>query len=170
MKLPPFIANDLAGIHYAIRILIGTSILCFMLQWLGDTNPLWAIISLIIVTEPKIEAAWLTFKARIINTIVGALMGLVFLLLIGQQTWLLPVALTITVLISTYFIRLPLGWRVAPITTAIIMASEMVDQSRFSGMEIALHRTFEVLLGSGLALGVSWMMSLVWAHKETPEE
>ena len=159
MKLPAFIENDLDGIHYAIRIFIGTATLWFALRAFGDADPLWAIISLIIVTEPKIETAWLSFKARIFNTFGGCAIGLFFLLFIPEHSWLFPIALTISVLLSTYVIRKPLGWRVAPITTAIIIAAGM---SGVNGFEIALHRAVEVFIGSTMALVVAWGAALAW--------
>jgi uncharacterized membrane protein YccC len=165
LRLP----KDLLGIHYALRILIGTTIVWFVFQKLGDRNPLWAIISLILVTEPKIQTAWLSFKARIINTLAGCLMGLFFLTFIIQYSWLLPIALTIAVLVASYVIKMPLGWRIAPVTTAIIISAGVLEKSTNAGLEIAAHRTVEVFAGSLIALLITWIMSLIWAPSEAEQ-
>jgi uncharacterized membrane protein YccC len=56
-----FFFQDAMGLHYAVRILVGTTFVWLMLRKVGDADPLWAVISLIVVTEPRIEAAWLAF-------------------------------------------------------------------------------------------------------------
>ena len=64
-------------------------------------------------------------------------------------------------------VRVPLSWRIAPITAALVIASA-VDLPPWGGLEIALRRTGEVLLGSATALVVTWLLSLVWKPRETP--
>lgn len=114
------------------------------------------------MTEPQMVLAWLAFKGRIINTIAGCIIGMFFLLVIHQQAWLLPIAVTIAALISTYVIKIPVGWRVGPVTTAIIISAGIGQKSIDTGLSFALHRTMEVLLGSVTALFITWLTSLIW--------
>ena len=88
--------------------------------------------------------------------------GLIFLLLAGPEIWVLPLALTATVLVCTYAVKLSSSWRIAPATAALIIASGVVEQSRMGGAELALHRAGEVVLGSAVALLVTWCMSKIW--------
>jgi uncharacterized membrane protein YccC len=150
------------GLHYAVRIFIGTTILWVLLQRVNDTNPLWAVISLIVVTEPRTGMAWLAFRARILNTALGCIVGLLFLRFAGQHPWVLTPALTLTVLICTYGARTPLGWRVAPITTAMIISAGLTEPTAIAGLDVALHRTLEVILGSAMGLLTTWLISFVW--------
>jgi hypothetical protein len=46
-----------SGIGYAIRILIGTTIVWLALARIKNVDPLWAIISVVIVSEPELETA-----------------------------------------------------------------------------------------------------------------
>src|SRR5262245_38698251 len=164
----PFPTYDPTGLHYAVRILLGTAALWLGLGWAGDTNRMWAVISLIVVTEPRVPSAWLAFLSRTVNTILGCLAGLLFLLLAGPQDWVLPVAATATVLVCTYLVRVPLTWRIAPVTAVLVIASDVGDPSAWGGFEIALHRTGEVLLGSTVALLVTLLVARVWPMPEQP--
>jgi len=78
---------------------------------------------------------------RLINTTAGCISELLFLLLIGHHSWIFSFVLVISVLISNYLIRMPTSWRIAPITTAIIIADGMSQEVKFRSLEIALHRT-----------------------------
>ena len=55
--------------------------------------------------------------------LVGCAVGLIFLLIGGSSEWKLPLALAVTVLISSYLIRVQTMWRQAPITAAMVIAS-----------------------------------------------
>ena len=83
--------------------------------------------------------------------------------LAGPEGWVLPLPLTVTVLVSTYAVELPISWRIAPITAALVIALGVLERSTSSGLEVAFRRTREVILGSAVALLVSWGMSKIWA-------
>src|SRR5262245_26640142 len=136
------IRHDAIGLHYAVRICIGTTAVWLLLRSLGDADAdaIWAVISVIVATEPQMQTAVFAFMSRIVNTVIGCTIGLTFLLVAGPEVWVLPLALTVTVLVCTYLVRLSSSWRLAPATAAIIIASGVVEQSRISGAEVALHR------------------------------
>src|SRR5262249_37056734 len=73
------IHQDAMGLHSAIRIFIGTTAVWLLLRFVGDANPIWAVISVIVVTEPQLQTAWLTIGSRIANTLIGCTTGLIFL-------------------------------------------------------------------------------------------
>ena len=82
---------------------------------------------------------------------------------------MVPVALGITVFISTYLVRVKTMWRQAPITAAIVIAAGIASASCKVGIERGLHRVAEVLFGSVVGMLVSWLMSKVWLVRR-PEE
>ncbi len=49
------------------------------------------------------------------------------------------------------------------------MTTGVVERSRESGLEAAGRRVGEVLLGSVVALVVTWLVSLVWRPREATE-
>lgn len=146
--------HELQGFQYGARIFLGTCGLWFLSR-IFDIDPLWAVISLIIVTEIGMEPTWQGFKSRIINTLVGCLTGLTCLLAMKPSALLLPIALTAAVCVSAYLIRIPYGWRIAAITAAIVVLPALAERSSSLGITIAFERTFEVFLGSTMALCVT---------------
>ena len=170
MNLRAFFAHNSSGLHYAVRILIGTTALWLLLRKVGDTHPIWAIISLIIVTEPDVKMALTTFRARIYNTLIGCVVGLIFLFVAGPHDWVLPLALTATVFISIQFTRLEASWRIAPIAAVIVISSSLIGRSKSVGLQAAFQRTGEVFLGGAVALAIAWLLSRFWMPVEPPPE
>jgi uncharacterized membrane protein YccC len=164
------IQHDVMGLHYAVRIFIGTTAVWLLLRSVGDPYAVWAVSSVIVVTEPHMQTVWLALGSWIINTVIGCTTGLIFLLLAGPEIWVMPLALTATVLVCTNVIRLSSSWRVAPATAALIIASGVVEQSRTSGAGVALHRAGEVVLGSVVAFLVTWCLSKIWVPPVAREE
>src|SRR6266702_7708245 len=161
---------DPTGLHFAVRIFIGSSILWLLLHVLADTNPIWAISSMIAVTESHVHAARANFKARIANTCIGATVGLLFMLVAGPRHWVLPLALATTVLVSSYLIHVPIYWRIAPVTAALVVASSVEQNSRKGGLQIGLHRVGEVFLGSAMAVLIALVMAEIWAPRDPETE
>ena len=75
---------------------------------------------------------------------------------------MVPVALAVTVLISTYFVRVKTMWRQAPITAAVVIAAGLAGASTSLGISRGLQRVGQVLLGSIVGMLVSLLMSKVW--------
>jgi len=69
--------------------------------------------------------------------------------------WSILLAMAVSVVICTSFIRVPLSWRIAPITVALVMTPSVLHHSTAVGLPIALRRTGEVLFGSAVAVCVS---------------
>ncbi len=161
-----FWPEDITGIRFALNVFIGSTILWFLLKDVADTNPVWAIASMIAASDPKVKEAARMFKARITNVLVGCGVGLFFLILGGHRDWKLPLALAVSVLVSTYFVRITTMWRQAPITAAIVIASGITHNSKLTGVEHGLHKVAEVLLGCFMGLAVSYLMSRIWPLPE----
>jgi uncharacterized membrane protein YccC len=158
--------RDLTGVRFAVNVFIASAILWYLLQSFGDTNPIWAIASMIAASEPRVEEAARMFRSRILNVLVGCAVGLLFLLVGGSSEWKLPLALAVTVLISSYVIRIPTMWRQAPITAAIIIAAGLTHHSKLTGLKFGLRKVAEVFLGCLMGLAVSYLMAKVWPLPE----
>jgi len=150
-----------SGLQYSVRILIGCVIVWLVLGRINHPNPLWALISVIIVTEPELSAAFLAFNSRIVNTLIGCAVGLSFLYLLGPSYWSILLGIIVSVIVCTSFIRVPGSWRVAPVTVAIIMTPSVLGAGRAAGLAVAIDRTEEVLLGSAVALLITYLASLI---------
>jgi uncharacterized membrane protein YccC len=154
--------DHLLGIRFAVNVFIATTIVWSTLKLISDRNPIWAIASMVAAAEPQPEEARRLFRSRLINVLVGCAVGFCLLLVGGRSDWLIPFALAITVLVSSYVIRIKTMWRQAPITAAIVIAAGISHGSKVAGIESGLHKVAEVIFGCLVGLVVSWLMSKVW--------
>ena len=160
-----FLKDDLRGIHYAVSLFIATTILWILVKEIGDTSPIWAISSMVATSDPQMKQALSTFRGRILNTLLGCGIGLLFMAL-GHTAWQLPFAMAVTVLVSSYFIRIPAMWRQAPITAAIVIAGGLQHHDKLTGMEQGMRRVGEVLFGCIVGIAVAWSLSKIWPLRE----
>jgi len=161
-----FVKDDMRGIHYAVSMFIATTVLWILVKEYGDANPIWAISSMVATSDPQMKQALSTFRGRIINTLLGCAVGLLFVAL-GRTEWQLPFAMAVTVLLSSYAIRIPAMWRQAPITAAIVIAGGLQHHDKLTGMEQGLRRVAEVLFGCVVGIAVAWLLSKLWPLPES---
>ena len=157
------------AVRFAVNVFVGSLIVWHTLLYLGVSNPIWAVASMIAATDPKVEVAATMFKSRMINVLVGCLIGMIFLGAGRSGDWILPIALAATVLVSSYLIRIQTMWRQAPITAALVIASGLTHHSKLGGMELGLHKVAEVLFGCFVGLLISWLMERVWPLAESAQ-
>ena len=168
--LERFQEDGLLGVRFAVNVFIGATTLCLLLRLAGDTDPNWAIASMIAASDPQMQQAVRTFRGRIVNALLGCAVGLALLLVGGAREWKLPLALSASVLLSMYVVRIPVMWRQAPITAAIVIAAGLAHHSKLSGVEHGLHKVAEVILGCVMGLLVSWVMSKIWPVPDAGNE
>ena len=155
----------LLGIRFAINAFIATTIVWFTLRWLGVGNPIWAIASMVAAADPEPVEARRMFRSRLVNVLVGCAVGFGALLIGGESDWVIPITLAVTVLISTYVIRVKTMWRQAPITAAIVLASGIAQGAKAAGVESGLRKVGQVIFGCVVGMLVSYAMSKVWLVK-----
>jgi uncharacterized membrane protein YccC len=157
--------EHLLGIRFAINAFIATTIVWFTLRWLGVGNPIWAIASMVAAADPEPIEARRMFRCRLANVVVGCVVGFGMLLIGDGSDWLIPFALALTVLISSYLIRIKTMWRQAPITAAIVLATGITQGAKAAGVESGLRKVGQVIFGCVVGIVVSWLMSKVWLVK-----
>jgi uncharacterized membrane protein YccC len=164
----------LSGLRYAIRMLISGVIVWLILAAAFKVDPLWGLISAVVVTEVKVESAWNAFISRLLNTLVGSVIALVFLKFGGASEWSVLAAMAVATIVSADLVKVPISWRIAPITAAIVMLPAYSTHSAHSGLSAALQRTGEVLIGSAVAVAVSYATAGLFrwrpARAERPAE
>ena len=166
MKWPGLPQRDLLGVRFALNVFIASAVLWYLLRRVADTNPIWAIASMVAASEPQVKEAARMFRSRMVNVLIGCVVGLLVLVVGGSSEWKLPLALSLAVLVSSYLIHVQTMWRQAPITAALVIATGLTHQSKLSGVENGLHKVGEVVLGCVMGLLVSWTMSRVWPMAE----
>ena len=168
MKAPQrIIRGDMHGIHYAVSIFLATAVLWLLVHELAKRDPIWAISSMVATSDPLMKQAVLTFRSRIINALVGCAVGLLFIAIGGTRVIMLPIAMAVTVLLSSYVVRIPTMWRQAPISAAFVIAAGLEYHSRKDGLIAGVGRMNEVLFGCVVGLVVAWLVSLVWPLRVT---
>ncbi len=160
-SLPYRLLNNKA-LLYAFRILLGGVIVWWSLDYVGDDKKIFAIISVIVVSEPDIALLRQSATSRIINTLIGSALGLVFMLFMGINYWSLIMAVAFSVLISTSFKKYPTSWKLAPVTVVIIIIPAITEHENYKlAMQVALERTGEVLYGSLVAFVLGLLFSFL---------
>jgi uncharacterized membrane protein YccC len=154
--------EDLLGVRFAVNVFIATTIVWVVMKAFTVDSPIWAIASMVAASEPVPEEARRFFRSRVINVLVGCAVGMGFLVLGNGSAWMLPFALSVTVLVSTYLVRIKTMWRQAPITAAIVIAAALNQDSALAGIERGMHKVAQVIFGCSVALLVTWLMSKVW--------
>lgn len=148
--------------RFTANVFVGTILVWVVIRAFEDVSPIWAIAAMVASTDPQMDKATRMIRSRVINVLVGAAVGLAFVVLSGARVWALPFALAATVLISSYLVRIPTMWRQAPITAALVIASGSAQQSVSAGLTVGLIKVAEVIFGCAVGLGVSWLQSTVW--------
>ena len=166
MKLPGLAQHNLLGVRFSVNVLIASAILWYLLRHVADTNPIWSIASMVAASEPQVKEGVRMFRSRITNVLIGCAVGLLVLLVGGSSEWKLPLAMAVTVLVSSYVVHVQTMWRQAPITAAIVIASGLAHESKLRGVEDGVHKVGEVLLGCVTGLLVSWAVSRIWPLHE----
>jgi uncharacterized membrane protein YccC len=148
--------------RFAANVFIGSTFVWVVLREFEGLSPIWAIAAMVASTDPQMDVATRMIRSRIVNVLVGAAVGLAFMLVGGSSEWTLPLALAATVLISSYVVRIPTMWRQAPITAALVIASGLSQRSMSASIEVGLLKVAEVLFGCFVGVAASWLMSRLW--------
>jgi uncharacterized membrane protein YccC len=162
--------EHLLGMRFAVNVAIASTIVWAVLMLISDSNPIWALASMVAGSDPEPDQARRIVRARLTNVLVGCATGFFFVLLGGSQNWILPAALAVAVLLSVYVVRVKTMWRQAPITAAVVIAGSVVQGSRAVGIERGLHKVAEVAFGCCVGILVSWLMSKVWLVRRPLEQ
>lgn len=165
-----YIRGEMHGFHYAVSIFIATAILWVCVHMLAEKNPIWAISSMVATSDPLMKNALTFFKARITNALVGCAVGLAFIAIGGSHLIMLPLAMAVTVLLSSYVVRMQTMWRQGPITAAFVISAGLEYHSRRHGLQAGVMRMSEVLFGCVVGLAVAWMVSVLWPLPEHAEK
>jgi uncharacterized membrane protein YccC len=148
------------AILHALKLMVGLAILWWSAHRL-HVDPFWAYISMIVVGS-ETTGTLPVFLTRVVNTLIGCAVGLLALLAFPPSLWSLCLALAVVVLLCSAFLGPPTRWKIAPITTVIVMGSAVVERSRSLGIDNGLRRLLAVLAGSALGL----LISMAFSHIE----
>ena len=165
-KIDDFIQGDMHGVHYAVSIAIATALLWVTVHELAKSNPVWAISSMVATSDPMMKQALMLFRARLINTLLGCAVGITFIAVGGLHLIALPTGMALTVLLSSYVVKIPTMWRQGPITAAFVISASLEHHTRGPALRAGMNRISEVLFGCIIGLVVAYTLSRVWPLPE----
>jgi hypothetical protein len=73
-----FLEDDLLGVRFAANVFIVSIIVWIGVRFLLHADPIWAIESMIASSEPVVKKGVKFFRSRLVNTLVGSAVGLLF--------------------------------------------------------------------------------------------
>lgn len=148
---------------YASKILIGALACVGILTLCGISNPLWAIITVVLVSDPDLNTARTLVIARVVNTIVGCTVGFAALTAFGFTLQVALVTITLLVLFITSISNYPANWRLAPVTVLILLDASRIAATTQQEMHFALLRAVEIGVGSLVALVLAMLYTRLFA-------
>jgi len=173
MRLPILSSLTLRenALVYMSKLITGSLIVWYGLRALGIPQPFWAMISVIVVTEPALDIAKRNFRARLINTVNGTIAAALALWLFGATFFATLAAMTVATLVAMSVGRYPDNWRLAPNTTVILMSAALTGTGFADELRLATLRVAEVLTGSSVALLQTIAYGWIFRHfaKDTEE-
>jgi uncharacterized membrane protein YgaE (UPF0421/DUF939 family) len=144
-KLPPY----LPILKRALKAAVAAALATIYYKLLNLPEGYWAVISAIIVMESSVQDSIRLSWFRFAGTAIGAVVGLVSVLVLGATPWSIGIAILTTTLVCTV-LNLPESYRLAGVTAAIVILA-----SRTNPGEFALQRFTDVSVGILIALLVS---------------
>lgn len=155
MPPPPAPSRDSPSGAFAmvLAVSLGALLLGLTFWSFDNTDPMWAIISFVLVYDPNAQAALRAGLSRLALTVFGSALAMGSVFLLGLHKWLLPVSLALSAAICSAFLRNRSGWRIVLVTVALIVGSSLLQPTL--GPYIAMTRSIEVTVGSLLAIAFS---------------
>ena len=137
---------------YSSKLFIAAFLSWYGLKIAGIDNPIWAVITVFVVSDPSLTTTLNLSKVRTINTLVGCLFGLLSIFVFGYSPLISIVTACLTVAFVTMIERYPVNWRLAPVTVIILMDAARLAQSRTEEFHYVIMRVMEIGVGSAIAL------------------
>jgi uncharacterized membrane protein YccC len=154
-----------AGLVYIAKLLLGSILVWWALVALGIPSPKWAVISLIVVSEPEANRARANFLARSVNTLAGCVIACVALLVFGATLFAMLVAIAVSVLVANSIEHYPSSWRLAPATTVLLIAAGFDQIGMKQDLNLVLLRASEVIAGGAMAVGIAFVFDRLHRHE-----
>lgn len=152
---------------YVFRIVLGCLAAWYLTVLLHMDKREWALISVVIVSEPDFGNLRSNTITRVINTLSGCAIGLLFLVICGVNFLSMMLGITASILISTSFPKYPSSWKLAPVTVVIVMMPSLLQHAKLGeALIIALYRAGEMLLGCVVAFLLGLIFDAIHRHRK----
>ena len=153
---------------YGLRVAIGVGIAWFVAFRLHTDKPYWSIMTVIIVTLPMQSMLVEKFLARLIGTLVGAIVVNLLAAIALDDQWLFTIYMAFWLAICSYLASmrgatLSYCFALCGYTSAILGFALSISPSSYMVFQITQARILEILIG----LVTAFFVSMLWpAHLE----
>src|SRR5581483_2745608 len=132
-------------------------------QLLSVVQVYWAVVTAIVVTQTSLGGSLKAVIDRLVGTIGGAFWGVAVIVALPHRgVWMTLLALTVTLVPLALLVAFRPGYRVAPLTAAIVLLGRVGPGG---AVDAAFDRVVEIGLGSAVALAVALLVPPARAHR-----
>ncbi|MDI9338316.1 MAG: FUSC family protein [Alphaproteobacteria bacterium] len=152
----------ITGLVYSFKIILGLSLIHSIGLWLHQPT-IWAMITIVVASDPDFKTASKIIKQRNFNTFLGCIVGLINIWLFGENFYSLILSIFITICLSHLVVKQP-NWRLAPASTIIVYTGFFLKNvyGDFSPTYLAAQRCIEIVVGGLIALGLSFCFTFFY--------
>lgn len=148
---------------YAIRVVVGIAIAWFISFRLQMDKPYWSIMTVMIVTLPTQSELVNKFIARLVGTLIGALMVNMISNVALDDQWLFTIYMAFWLSICSYLATAKgslssYGFALCGYTSAILGFTLSIQPSGYMVFDITQARITEILVG----LVTAFFVSMLW--------
>ncbi len=153
---------------YASKVLMASLICWYSLTLAGIPNPIWAVITVFVVSDPDLNTTFGLAKVRGLNTIVGCAIGLASIFYFGYSPLVMILSAAFTVMLVMRVPRYPVNWRLAPVTVVILMDAGRLAQTHEEEFHYVMLRVMEIGVGSIVSLALAGLYTKLAKRKPVP--
>lgn len=148
-------SKRISAFQLAARSAIAAALAVLIVQWLGTSHPIYAMIAAVIVTDLRPEQSRRFALNRLAGTVIGAGVGAL------AAPWLGPSALAVLLAVGAMMLLCPAlkldgAAKVSGYICGIVVLEHSGDAWYYAG-----ERLVETLVGIGVALALSQVPKLV---------
>lgn len=138
----------------ALRTILATLISAVIAHTFGLPQPVWAVVTTILVMQSSLGTAWRVSQDRLIGTAIGAASGALLQMYMPRELWVFALGMFLMAGLCAVLRQPHSAYRFAAITLAIIALPTYVDPP----WVVSLHRFFETVIGIivGMIVMASW--------------
>ena len=133
-----------------IKTALSVFICLILYQLFGKEYSIFACIAAVICTQNSVENSFVVSKGRVLGTIIGGLIGYLFVLVSGDN----PFAITLGIVILIYFGNL-INQKEAISISCVVFLSILINLEDINPLYYTIERVIETTIGIVVAIVVN---------------
>jgi len=151
-------------IRNALRAATATAIAILVDRLFHLAYGYWILIATIIVMQANLGASIIRARQRIIGTILGVLVGMMFATVFHHHLYFLFIAVPVLILLTIYTI--PFSYTISIFLGSILLIIMLTHNKPGDPWLFVFHRIIDTLIGAGIGLTVCMFFWPTWAKED----